>query len=86
MSVIAIHELAKHRLGRDPRTGADYAEAGLAIMGGCEICGASIAGYNACPSKTGNWRCLNGCIADRGFDTVESAEEWLCREGAEVLL
>lgn len=79
-SPITIQELAAHRLGRDAHTGADFAEAGLPIMGGCQVCGASIAAYNACPSKTGYWRCLNLCIADQGFDTVEDAQEWISRE------
>lgn len=72
LTAVSILDLAKHRLGRDPVTGADFAEAGLAIFGGCEDCGASIAAYNAYPSRTGYWRCED-CIGDLGFATVEEA-------------
>lgn len=71
---ITILELASHRLGRDASNGADFAEAELPIMGGCECCGASIAAYNACPSKSGYLRCANGCIGDAGWDDVIEAE------------
>jgi hypothetical protein len=45
----------------------------LPILGGCEICEATVAAYNACPSKTGFLRCKNGCIEDEGWETVEEA-------------
>jgi hypothetical protein len=83
---VTVHELAVHRLrvlGRigaeEPSglNGADYAAVGLAILGGCERCGASIAAYNACPSRSGYWRCANGCIADEGWASASDADRAL---------
>jgi len=70
---ITISELADHRLRRHASTGQDFIDAELPITGGCEVCGASIAAYNACPSTSGYLRCAQGCIGDDGFDTVEAA-------------
>lgn len=53
---INICNLANFILGYEAVTGEDFEKAGLAIMGGCQQCGASIACYNAYPSKTGYWR------------------------------
>lgn len=70
---VTIHELAEHRLGKTgDLTGGDYHEAGLQILGGCEICGASLAGYNGYPSKSGYWRCAD-CLGDDGWDEVAQA-------------
>ncbi len=49
---------------------------GLPMLGGCKECGACIAAYNACPSRTGYLMCANGCIGDRGFPTVKAFEAW----------
>lgn len=46
---------------------------GLPFFGGCEVCGASIVAYNACPSRSGSLRCMSGCIEDAGYETVEEA-------------
>lgn len=73
---VTILQLAEFRIKREPSTGDDFAEAGLQIMGGCERCHASIAAYNACPSKSGNWRC-DDCIGDDGFATVSEANEFI---------
>jgi len=70
---VTILELATYRLGRSASTGQDFDDADLPIMGGCEICGATVSAYNACPSKTGNIRCKEGCIADLGYVTVQEA-------------
>ena len=56
-------------------TAEAFADVGLAIIGGCECCGATIAAYNGYPSKSGNWRC-GDCIDTFGFDTVESFRQW----------
>lgn len=69
---ITIYELAEFRLGREPETGADYNEAKLQILGGCGVCGASIAAYNAFPSQSGFWKC-GDCIGDDGWDDLEAA-------------
>lgn len=71
--MVTIQELADYRLGREASTGADYAAAGVAILGGCECCGAGLAAYNAYPARTGWWRC-GSCIADLGWQTVEEAD------------
>lgn len=69
---VSILALAKHRLGRDPVTGGDFEEAGLAIIGGCAGCGATLAAYNAYPSKTGYWLCSD-CIGSDGWADVKDA-------------
>lgn len=83
---VTILELARHRLsaigrtsGGEPArlTGVDFEAVELAILGGCELCGASIAAYNACPSRSGCWRCASGCIADEGYASVEEADREL---------
>lgn len=71
---ITIHDLAVHR-GAKPNdegcfTEETYARLGFAIVGGCEVCGACIAAYNAYPSKSGYWRC-GDCIGDLGFESPE---------------
>ena len=51
-------------------TGEDHQNAGVGILGGCEICFATIASYNAYPARSGFWRC-GDCIGDDGYPTVE---------------
>ncbi len=80
---ITILQLAEHRLWREPVTGADFESAGLAIMGGCGVCGASIAAYNAHPSKAEVWKC-SGCIGDDGYATVQEADAALFPEDQDV--
>ena len=57
----------------NPITGEVFEKHGLPIYGGCELCGAGIAAYNAYPSRTGFIRCKN-CIGDEGFDSVPEFE------------
>jgi|GEM_PF-3033727 len=71
-SFVTIQSLAEYRLGRAATTGQDYA--GLPMLGGCEICGATIAPYNAYPSRSGYWRCAQ-CIGDTGWLTVVEANQ-----------
>jgi hypothetical protein len=68
---ITIMVAAEHMLGREARNGADYEQAGLPMMGGCEHCGASIAAYNAYPSTSGYLRCAD-CIGDDGYPTADA--------------
>lgn len=56
----------------DGITGEDCDKAGFAMLGGCEHCGATIAAYNAYPSKGGYWNCRD-CIGDDGYETTEEA-------------
>jgi hypothetical protein len=68
---ITILDYVKSQIGaKDSYTAEDFHGTGVDIMGGCEICGATTAGYNAHPSISGYWRCAD-CIADGGFATVE---------------
>jgi hypothetical protein len=73
---VTILELAEH-LGveRDEDGSLNAGEImqyALPFMGGCQGCEATIACYNAYPSKTGYLRC-HDCIATAGFDTAEDA-------------
>lgn len=74
--MVTILELAKYRglqVSEDESFSmGDINAVGLEIMGGCEICQASIACYNAYPSRSGYWRCED-CIGDEGYETVETA-------------
>lgn len=80
-SPVTILELALHRGARENTlggvNGGEFEKVGLQILGGCEVCGATLAAYNACPSKTGYWRCLHGCIADQGWDDVAECDRAL---------
>jgi len=69
--MITIHDLANHRLKREARTGDDFKEAGLHILGGCKRCEATLASYNAYPSTTGYWLCKDCIGEDEGFETPE---------------
>ena len=51
----------------------DHHFAGVQIIGGCAGCHATIASYNAYPSKSGYW-CCEDCIGDDGFSTVAEFE------------
>jgi hypothetical protein len=55
--------------GKPACTGQDHYQARVGILGGCEICHATIASYNAYPARSGFWRCA-GCIGDDGYATV----------------
>jgi hypothetical protein len=76
---VTVLDLARYRLGRatnddGPMTGADFLRAQLPIMGGCQVCHATVAAYNACPTRTGYLRCADGCVDAMGFTTVEEAD------------
>ena len=85
---ITVLELALHRGVKEDTNGnismGALEDVGLPFMGGCLICGAGIAAYNACPSKlsagaaklceqSGYLKCASGCIDEDGFATVEEA-------------
>jgi hypothetical protein len=70
---ITISQLADFILGKPAETGQDFQDLGLPMLGGCEVCHASIACYNACPSKTGYLRCRQ-CIGNLGYATLEEAK------------
>jgi hypothetical protein len=73
---ITIMELAEHRglLHEDDGTvnGSAFYDVGLDFLGGCAVCGASIAAYNAYPSRSGSWKCAE-CIDGDGWNDVAEA-------------
>ena len=80
---ITILDYVRSRVGekRAYSTG-DFYSNGVDMLGGCEICHAQIACYNAYPSKSGHWRCAD-CIGDTGFTTAEEFKTatfgpWTC--------
>ena len=67
---ITILDYVKSVVGdKDLYTAEDCLASGVDILGGCQGCQATIACYNAYPSKTGYWRCAD-CIGDTGFATT----------------
>jgi hypothetical protein len=67
---ITILDYVKSVVGdKDFYTAEDCLASGVDIIGGCQICAATIAVYNAYPSTSGYWRCAD-CIGDTGFATV----------------
>lgn len=79
---LTVLDIASAKLGREARNGADFDEVGLPIMGGCEVCGATVAAYNACPTRTGYLRCASGCVDDLGFRTVAGFDGWAAEQAA----
>jgi ribosomal protein L37AE/L43A len=68
---ITILDYVKSKAGeKDSYSGEDFLSHGVEMLGGCEICQATIAAYNAYPSKSGFWRCAD-CIGDSGFITID---------------
>ena len=78
--MITILQLANHRLGQEARTAEDFALAGFHMIGGCSVCHATIAVYNAYPSHDGYWKCED-CIGDTGWPTVTEADHDLFHVG-----
>lgn len=64
---ITIFDLAEFILGFTPTTGDDFAKAGLPILAGCQVCGESLAAYNAYPTKTGYIRCHHCLHSDLAY-------------------
>lgn len=58
---------------------SDILSVGLHAFGGCARCEASLAAYNAHPSRTGYWMC-GDCIGGDGFETVGDFEEFLAMQ------
>jgi len=70
---LAVHRGAKWEQDGASMSGAEINRVGLPFIGGCELCGACIAAYNACPSKSGYLRCTD-CIGRSGWESVEQAD------------
>lgn len=71
---VTILELYRFRTGDDRESidAGSVERAGLPFMSGCEVCFASLACYNAHPSRSGFIRCRD-CIADDGWVDVAEA-------------
>lgn len=56
--------------------GGEFARLGLPIMGGCQVCGATIAAYNAHPGTNG-YLVGSCCVAGvEVFETIEDFTTW----------
>lgn len=54
-------------------SGGELLRFDIPILGGCQDCHATLACYNAYPSRTGFWLCRQDIEGtDLGFDTVEA--------------
>ena len=72
---ITILDYVKSIVGEKPDyTADDFYRNGVDLLGGCEGCHATIAAYNAYPSKSGYWRCAD-CIGNDGYATVTDFKE-----------
>lgn len=75
---ITVHEIAEARGVKSDGDGGssiqDYADVGLSMMGGCHVCAAMIAVYNAYPGRNGYWHCADCIEGDGGYETVEEFE------------
>lgn len=84
---ITVRELAIHRGAIEVDgsiNGAEFERVGLPMMGGCESCEASIAAYNAYPSKGGYLRCRDCISTTEGYETVEEANKAIFGSTEEV--
>jgi hypothetical protein len=67
---ITILDYVKSVVGdKETYSGDDFHRSGVAMTGGCQLCAATIACYNAYPSTSGYWRCAD-CIGNNGYPTV----------------
>ena len=75
--MVTVLELAIHRGAKVAEdgsvSGAEINRVGLPVLGGCISCGATVAAYNACPSRSGYLKCSEDCIGGDGWETVEEA-------------
>jgi hypothetical protein len=69
---VTVTQLAESVLGHEPGHRDEYEEIGLPVFGGCELCHAPIAFYNAYPSRSGYIRCRD-CIGDIGWESANEA-------------
>ena len=75
-NAVTVMEVAEAKLGRPATTSKDFDEAGLSMFGGGGPCGATIAAYNAHPSRSGYLKCSD-CIGGDGFATTAEAVEFI---------
>lgn len=78
---ITVLALAKFRGVKEDERGSINAgqvyDVGLPFFGGCSRCHASIACYNACPSRDGYLKCRDCIDTEDGFATAEEANRFL---------
>lgn len=72
---VTIFDVAKFMGAKEPFTLGTFEDLELPFFGGCQVCHATIAAYNACPSVNGYLRCAARCIGSYGYETVEEAFE-----------
>lgn len=74
---ITFRDLALHRGAKEDEdgamNGAEFDRVGLSIMGGCAVCGATLAAYNGYPSKSGYWNCRR-CLCGSGWTDAAEAD------------
>ena len=73
---ITVYDIVKAHGGKEVdghMNGDEFIRLGFEFLGGCKHCGASIAAYNAYPTKLGYWACVD-CVGDAGFATVKDFE------------
>lgn len=78
-------DLACYRLGKPAgsRITAEQCEgkARVPFFGGCARCAASIACYNAYPSRFGYWLCADCIGPGEGWESVREANHAIFEEG-----
>lgn len=83
---VSVLDVARARGVKEDERGcinaAEFDRVGMPFMGGCQGCHASIAAYNAFPSKTGFLQCRD-CIEGIGFASVEEFENAEAAEPSE---
>lgn len=70
--MITILDLVRAHCGdQDSYSANDHYDAGYEIMGGCAGCQATLASYNAYPTRSGYWSCVDCVPEGEGFDSIE---------------
>lgn len=79
-NTVTIWDVAKSRGVKEDENGSisgdEFIKVGLPMWGGCCICQASIAAYNAHPGKGGYLICSDCVTPESGFLTTEEFEKW----------
>ena len=82
VTIYEIFEARRRAAGLAPKDsydGQEFADQGLACIGGCWSCEATLAAYNAFPDRCGYWAC-EGCL-QAGYESVEAFEADQAGEG-----
>lgn len=85
VSPLSVYDIAKAK-GIEEQNGSvsagEFAKHDLPFFSGCQICGASLAPYNAYPSNSGFIRC-GDCIGSSGFPSVADFDLFEARNARE---